>query len=93
MKSLHIGLVTVLLGLLSLVGHAQFGIAQLDTLDVRHDRSQPIDIRLEAAKDHAIACLYAGRAEELRSTALYMLGLVPEAKEDSTLGQTYLMVS
>ncbi len=93
MKSLRIGLVTVMLGMLSLVGHAQFGIAQLDTLDVRHDRSQSIDIRLEAAKDHAIACLYAGRAEELRSTALYMLDLVPEAKEDSTLGQTYLMVS
>ncbi|MBK7554950.1 MAG: hypothetical protein IPI55_10185 [Flavobacteriales bacterium] len=93
MKSLRIGLITVMFGLSSWACHAQFGIAQLDTLDVRHDKSQSIDIRLEAAKDHAIACLYAGRAEELRSTALYMLDLVPEAKEDSTLGQTYLMVS
>jgi tetratricopeptide (TPR) repeat protein len=93
MKSLLIGMVSLMLGFSPLVGHAQFGIAQLDTLGVRNDRSQSIDIRLEAAKDHAIACLYAGRAEELRSTALFMLDLVPEAKEDSTLGQTYLMVS
>ncbi|MBL7963644.1 MAG: hypothetical protein JNM31_07340 [Flavobacteriales bacterium] len=78
---------------MSLTCHAQFGIAQLDTLNLRYDKSQPIAIRLEAAKDHAIACLYAGRAEELRNTALYMLDLVPEAKEDSLLGQTYLMVS
>ena len=69
-------LCTALLTCWSWACHAQFGIAQLDTLDVRHDRSQSIDIRLEAAKDHAIACLYAGRAEELRSTALYMLCLL-----------------
>ena len=73
-------------------GLAQFGIAQLDTLDIRHDRSQPAAIRLEAAKSHAIACLYAGRAAELQRTALLMLDLTPELKADTLLAKAYLTV-
>jgi tetratricopeptide (TPR) repeat protein len=65
----------------------------MDTLDVRHDRSKPADVRMEAAKNHAIACLYAGRAEELRSTALLALDLVPELKHDTMVAEAYLITS
>ncbi|MBK7383445.1 MAG: tetratricopeptide repeat protein [Flavobacteriales bacterium] len=76
----------------SLAGHAQYGIAQFDTLDVRHDRSKPMVVRVEASKSHAVACLYAGRAEELQNTALFMLDLAPEMKADTLLAKTYLTV-
>jgi tetratricopeptide (TPR) repeat protein len=70
--------------------HAQFGFTHFDTLGVRLDKSQPIAIRVEAARGHAVACLYAGRMEELQRTALFMLDLAPEMTADSSLSKTYL---
>ena len=77
-----------------LAGSAQYGgMATLDTLDVRHDLTKPAAVRMEAAKNHAVACLYAGRAEEMRSTALFALDLVPELKHDTALTKAYLVTS
>jgi tetratricopeptide (TPR) repeat protein len=84
----------VVLVLSSLAGRAQYGsMATLDTLDVRHDRSKPAAVRMEATKNHAVACLYAGRAEEVRSTALFALDLVPELKHDTLLTLAYIVTS
>ena len=85
-------LVGMVLGLSAWGCHAQYGIAAMDTLDVRHDRSKSAAIRVEAAKSHAIACLYAGRAEDMRITGLLMLDLATELDPDTLLARAYLVV-
>ena len=90
---IRVGLMIVMPAVSPLLSHAQFGIAQLDTLDVRHDLSKPIVERMEAARSHAIACMYAGRTEDSRNAALLLLDFVPELEHDTLLTRAYTIVS
>ena len=85
-------LVVMVLGLSAWGCHAQTAFAVFDTLDVRLDRSKPAIARFQAARFHVTACMYAGLAEEQRSTALLMLDLANELKQDTILAHAYVVV-
>ena len=63
-------LLAAMIGLSTQVIHAQTSVAYFDSLDVRDDMAKSTIIRFQAARFHAIACMYEGRADEVRSTAL-----------------------
>jgi len=90
---MRIVLIASMLGLSSLVGRAQTATAVFDTLDVRLDRTQPTITRFQAARFHSIACMYAGRADEQRSTALLLLDLATELNHDTLLAVANTTVS
>ncbi|MBP6390786.1 MAG: hypothetical protein KA175_02055 [Flavobacteriales bacterium] len=75
------------------VSDAQTATAVFDTLDVRHDLSKSAVARFQAARFHAIACMYAGRADDQRSTALLLLDLATELKLDTLLAVANTTVS
>ena len=85
LRALGALLLAIALGFSSLSGHAQTAVAVFDTLDVRHDLSKSAVARFQAARFHAIACMYAGRADDQRSAALLMLDLATELKLDTLL--------
>ena len=62
------------------------------TLDVRHDLSKSAIERFQAARFHVTACMYAGRWEEQRNTALLMLDLANELKQDTILAHANVVV-
>jgi len=72
--------------------HAQYSTAIFDTLDVRHDLSKSAIVRFQAAQSHATACMYGGRAEDQRSTALLMLDLATELGQDTLHARAYTVV-
>ncbi len=76
----------------SLVGNAQTAFAVFDTLDIRHDLSKPAITRFQAARYHVTACMYAGMAEEQRNTALLLLDLANELKQDTILAHAHVVV-
>ena len=73
--------------------HAQTAFAVFDTLNVRHDLSKPAIVRFQAARYHVTACMYAGRADDQRSTALLLLDLATELKQDTLLAVANTTVS
>jgi tetratricopeptide (TPR) repeat protein len=83
---------TAALGFSSSTGRAQTALAIFDTLDVRHDLSKPAMVRFQAARLHVTACMYAGRADEQRETALLMLDLANELKQDTILAHANVVV-
>ena len=85
-------LLVSLIGLSSLTGHAQTALATFDTLDVRHDLTTPAVTRFQAARYHVTACMYAGLADEQRNTALLMLDLANELKQDTILAHANVVV-
>ena len=93
MCALWNGLVVVMLALFALGSHAQTTHAILDTLDVRLDRSKAATERFVAGRFHAVACMYAGREEELRTTALLLLDIATETKLDTLLAVANTIVS
>ena len=72
--------------------HAQYSTAVFDTLDVRHDLSKSAIVRFQAAQSHATSCMYGGRAEDQRSTALLMLDLATELGQDTLHARAYTVV-
>ncbi len=80
-------------GLFPLASHAQTAFAVFDTLDLRHDLSKPAIVRFQAARFHVTACMYAGRADDQRSTALLLLDLATELKQDTLLAVANTTVS
>lgn len=86
-------LLALVFGLPSPAIRAQTAMAVFDTLDVRHDRSKSAITRFQAARFHAIACMYAGRADETRSTALLLLDLATGLKQDTLLAVANTIVS
>ncbi len=83
---------TVALGFSSSTGRAQTALAVFDTLNVRHDLSKPAITRFQAARYHVTACMYAGQVEEQRRTALLMLDLANELKQDTILAHANVVV-
>ncbi|MEO8591614.1 MAG: hypothetical protein ABI432_19690 [Flavobacteriales bacterium] len=92
-RPLRVMLLASTLGWSSLVGHAQTATAIFDTLDVRHDLSKSAIVRFQAARFHSIACMYAGRADDQRATALLLLDLATEMKQDTLLAVANTTVS
>ncbi|MBK8615021.1 MAG: hypothetical protein IPN85_16530 [Flavobacteriales bacterium] len=80
------------LGLSSFSGRAQTARAIFDTLDIRHDLSKPAITRFQAARYHATACMYNGRTDEQRSTALLLLDLANGVKQDTLLAHANVVV-
>ena len=89
---LRIALLASVFGQSSLASHAQTAFAVFDTLDVRHDLSKSAIERFQAARFHVTACMYAGRWEEQRNTALLMLDLANELKQDTILAHANVVV-
>ena len=85
-------LIVVVLVLSAWTCHAQYTLAIFDTLDVRHDLSKSAIVRFQAAQSHATACMYGGRAEDQRSTALLMLDLATELGQDTLHARAYTVV-
>ena len=79
-------------GLFSLASQAQTAFAVFDTLEIRNDLSKPALTRFQAARYHVTACMYAGRADEQRETALLMLDLANELKQDTILAHANVVV-
>lgn len=85
-------LLSATLSLFSLTAHAQTAVAVFDTLDVRHDLGKPAITRFQAARYHATACMYNGRTDEQRKTALLLLDLANELKQDTLLAHANVVV-
>jgi tetratricopeptide (TPR) repeat protein len=83
---------TATLGSATIPAYAQTALAVFDTLDVRHDLSKPAITRFQAARYHVTACMYAGQVEEQRRTALLMLDLANELKQDTILAHANVVV-
>jgi tetratricopeptide (TPR) repeat protein len=83
---------TATLGSATIPAHAQTALAVFDTLDVRHDLSKTAITRFQAARYHVTACMYAGKVEEQRRTALLMLDLANELKQDTILAHANVVV-
>ncbi len=91
-RRLYLSVLLAWLGFSATTGHAQTALAVFDTLDVRHDMSKPAITRFQAARYHVTACMYAGMAEEQRNTALLMLDLANELKQDTILAHANVVV-
>ncbi|MEO8066313.1 MAG: hypothetical protein ABI599_01345 [Flavobacteriales bacterium] len=84
--------IALAIGWVPFVSHAQTALAVFDTLDIRHDLSKSATTRFQAARFHVTACMYAGQVDEQRRTALLMLDLANELKQDTILAHANVVV-